>query len=662
MKPPIGRSRTRSISVFASVVIPMTLLGASLVASSASGQQNIYAEGDESKLIAVLRSADAPLYDKVMACKTLAVIGTKAAVEPLANLLNDENLSHYARFGLEPIPDPAVDEALRGALNRIQGRLLIGVIDSIGNRRDREAVPQLRSLLGHSDPAVVEAAAISLGRIASPEAAEALLQSLSDAKAATRERAALGALVAAERLLKEGSSAKAIALYDALAKADIPAHLQGAGLRGAILARGAEGLPLLTEQLGAECQVAFATALRAARELSPAGDLTNILLAQLRRLPPDRQAKLISVLADRADRRALPAVIESLSSSEIEVRLAAVRAMRQLGDASVVPTLVKVATGEEPMVRETALQVLRSLPGEQVDQAIVELLTAEDLPTRLLAMDLAGARYINRAVPALERALSSADPAVRQAALRALGRTVRLGDLSILTRRLTQRTSAEERAALEEALRAACPRIPEREDCAAHLAEVLGQVPAETKPTVLTLLGLVGGPTALAAVTKSAYDPQESVQDAATQVLGDWIGTEAGPELLKLAKSDIADRFRVRALRGYIRIARQFDMSEEERLTMCREALAAATRDAERRLVAEVLGRIPRKEALAELARLMDQPTLREDAAQVAVALSEKLVDREPSAVAAAMEKVLKSTGNADLQARAKNLLRRASR
>ena len=93
----------------------------------------------EAKLIAVLKS-DAQLKDKADACRELSIIGTKACIAPLAALLRDEKLSHLARYGLEPIPDPAVDEALRAALSELKGRPLVGVIGSLGVRRDKKAV------------------------------------------------------------------------------------------------------------------------------------------------------------------------------------------------------------------------------------------------------------------------------------------------------------------------------------------------------------------------------------------------------------------------------------------------------------------------------------------------------------------------------------------
>ena len=90
----------------------------------------------ENELLAVLRS-DASGGEKAIACKNLAIHGSSSAVPDLAKLLPDPRLSSWARIALEAIPGPAADEALRTAADSLEGRLLIGMINSIGVRRDR---------------------------------------------------------------------------------------------------------------------------------------------------------------------------------------------------------------------------------------------------------------------------------------------------------------------------------------------------------------------------------------------------------------------------------------------------------------------------------------------------------------------------------------------
>ena len=104
----------------------------------------------EAKLIAVLKSR--PQEEKAAACCQLARVATKQSVPTLASLLGDEKLSHMARYAMETIPDPSVDDALRDALGKLTGRPLLGVIGSLGARRDAKAVDAIAKLLAAPIP------------------------------------------------------------------------------------------------------------------------------------------------------------------------------------------------------------------------------------------------------------------------------------------------------------------------------------------------------------------------------------------------------------------------------------------------------------------------------------------------------------------------------
>jgi HEAT repeat protein len=194
----------------------------------------------ESKLIAVLKS-NAPLKEKADACRELALIGDKDAVAPLAELLSDEKLSDHARYGLEPNPDPAVDDAFRAALAKLKGRPLVGVIGSIGVRRDAKAVDPLAGLLRNDDPQVAQAVARALGRIGNPAAVEVLEGALGTA--ATGNRAALceGLFRCSESLAKGGKITDAAAILDRLNRPEAPPQVREAAARRARFLRTESG-------------------------------------------------------------------------------------------------------------------------------------------------------------------------------------------------------------------------------------------------------------------------------------------------------------------------------------------------------------------------------------------------------------------------------------
>ncbi len=188
------------------------------------------------QLVDLLKSAQATTFQKSKACMRLAVVGTKDAVPALAALLTDKQLAHYARFGLVPIPDPAVDDALRGAMKKVKGPLLVGVIDSIGQRKDAKAVDAIAKLLYDADPQVVQAAAATLGRISGPQATKALHDGLARTKGAARSAVAAACLVCAEGLMAQGDRKGALGLYDVLSGPDIPKSVRLAAMHNTIAA------------------------------------------------------------------------------------------------------------------------------------------------------------------------------------------------------------------------------------------------------------------------------------------------------------------------------------------------------------------------------------------------------------------------------------------
>ena len=261
------------------------------------------AEEKQTRLIDILKS-DAPPQEKAIACKQLAVYGDKDAVPALAALLPDEQLSSWARIALEAIPDPAADEALREAIGKVQGRLLVGVINSLGVRRDAKAVDGLIARLKDADAEVASAAAVALGRIGGAAAAKALEQSLAAAPPAVARRGRRGLHPLRGKAPGGGDKpAEAVKLYDAVRKADVPKPRVLQATRGAILARGAAGIPLLVEQLQSADKALFALGLGVAREI-PGGQVTDVLLAELPRATPQRQALLVLALADRNEPKA----------------------------------------------------------------------------------------------------------------------------------------------------------------------------------------------------------------------------------------------------------------------------------------------------------------------------------------------------------------------
>jgi hypothetical protein len=129
----------------------------------------------------------------------------------------------------------------------------------------------------------------------------------------------------------------------------------------------------------------------------------------------------------------------------------------------------------------------------------------------------------------------------------------------------------------------------------------------------------------LQSVAAAAQGNQLELRDTASQLLGKWMTADAAPVLLVMAKNETEDTYRIRALRGYIRIARQFTLPVNERIEMCRRAFELADRDDERKLILQVLQRYPTGDALALAVNAASVPTLKKDATNTALAIAQRI-------------------------------------
>ncbi len=589
-----------------------------------AGEEPKASPENEAKQLAVLRS-DAPAAEKAVACKHLAIDGSSTAVPDLTPLLHDAQLASWARIALEAIPGPEADEALRTAADSLQGKLLVGTINSIGVRQDVGAVDRLIARLQDADPDVASAAAVALGHIANPAAVQALRAALATDAMEVRSAVAEGCVLCAERLQADGQSAEAAEIYDEVRKAEVPKQRVLEATRGAILARKQDGLPLLLEQLRSPDKGLFQLALSTAREF-PGSEVDKALPGELANTTPQRAALIIQAMADRPESVDLSAVMRAASEGPNEIRVAAIGALGRVGDDSCLAALLETALEADADLAQAAKATLAVLPGGNVDAQIVSLLPTAEGKRYPLLIELVGQRRID-ATSALIKALDHSDDVVRAAALTALGETVADNELSVLVSQVVAPKHSNDAAVAEQALKAASIRMPDREACAAELAAALEHTSAvPTKGSLLEILAAVAGTKALEVVDAAAKSSDPRLQDISSRLLGEWMTEDAAPVLLDLAKTAPEDKIRTRALRGYIRIARQFDLPIKQRAEMCRNAFEAAHETAEKKLVLEVLKRHPSTETLDLAIKAMTVEDLKEEAAVGTLAIAQKLV------------------------------------
>jgi HEAT repeat protein len=623
------------------------------------------AESRSRQLIAVLQS-NASQKEKADACRELAVVGGKEAVAPLAALLKDEKLTHMARYGLEPIPSSSVDAAFRKALTTLSGKPLAGVIYSVGVRRDTKAINKLGELVLSDDPEVAQAAGRALGAIGTAKASKALQQALPKTAAGNRLAVYEGLLRCAEKLNAAGSRSAALRIYDSVRVADAPHQVRAAGLRGAILLRGTDGVPILVQAIRGDDFTQFDAALRAAMEMRHTL-VTMALVNNMTGLSSDKKQVVLQILADRGDVLALTAVTEAVRAGDRNVRLAAIRACARFGNPAPAGELRRAMSDPDKDIARAAQESFASLPGREIDDAVLAMLASGPGAQRLTAMDLAVRRRMITALPVLYKAAGDSDTQVRTTAIRKIGEISGPGDLPAVLNLLTGVSKPEDLEAAEQALGTVAMKATNRDEAVQVLSAPFITAQPPQKVALLRVLTGLGGSSALKLVRSAVKDSNPEIQSAAVRALSSWSSPEAAPDLLEIARSSQNATDRMVALRGYLGMAGQSEQqSEEQRLALCRQVADLVQKPEEKRMLLAALGTVNSPDSIGLIAPYLGDEAVKEEAATAVVGISEKVLKKpdaakSASALVPALTSVSKASSNAGLVDKAKKLLQEAS-
>jgi HEAT repeat protein len=610
----------------------------------------------EDKWLEVLKSS-VPAAQKSNACRELRTAGTEKSIPVLAGLLTDAETSHAARFALEAMPYPAAGAALRDAAGKATGLTRSGILDSLGQRRDPEAVRMLAPALVDPDPQVVAAAAVALGKIGTPEAARLLKAFRPNARDKARTAVDDGLLLAADRLLAAGQRELTAKIYRELAETGEPRVVRQGALRGVVQSFGPREVHLILKWLASDDAMVRAAA---------AGELVNLSLADLRtvatgmaKLPARSQWSILMAIRVRGDKSLAPIALAAVQSKDDTVRLAAVRALATVGDLAALPALTRLAAGEDKL-GEAARQSLEAICGPKVDEGIIAAMRTEKDPAqRSEWIELLASRRPAGVVPVLLGEAAYPDPAVRSRAVDALAKLAVPKDIPAMVALVLKAEKGPERDEAEKAVRLVCQQAPDAEHRADPVLEVYRSAPAADRAELLPLLGRIGGAAARTLVQQALDSKEPKLYEAGVRAICNWPDPSAADQLLGLAQTAADPAHRLGALRAFIRVAAlPGDLPDDKRLAMLKQAMRLAQRDEERALVLERASAVRSVQTLRFLLPYLET-NLAEPASKSIVELARHKELREPNKqeFGAALSTVIKTSTDPDTLEKARHCL-----
>jgi HEAT repeat protein len=622
----------------------LVLLAVSVAAGPALAQD----PSAEDRLLAVLASA-APAHEKAAACRELKLAGTEKSIPALAALLTDEKLSQEARIALESMPYPAAGAALREAVGKASGLARAGVIDSLGQRRDAQAVPLLAPFLTDKDPNVQAAAALALGKIGTSEAVSKLYAA--SGKVLDDPRIIEALIVCADRMLVRGKREEAYRGFPddmALGLDPVSKPLAYAAEVGQLRAEAEEDKTnAVIGGLQSMCGQSRAAGAAALPDLPGAG-LAEVAW-RIHALPEQSQIAVLAAIRIKGDAPLAQAIAWMVGSKKETVALAAIDALGNLDSSAAAEALVARAAGQGKLA-EAARKALAASPAADVDQRIAAAMGAEKDPARRAEwLAILQARPAAAMVPLLLKEALDRDAAVRSRAVAALVPIAGPKDLPGLTAAALKAEKGPERDNVERAVVMVCRQIADPEQRADWLLAALRDVKAADRAALLSLLGRLGGTKAMDVIHAALADADPQLHEAGVRALCNWPDVSVADELLKLAQTAKGENHRLWALRGFIRVASLPDpkgapTTDAQKLARLQQAIGLATRDEDRGFVLERAGAVRTLATLRFVLPYLDQPALAESAAKTVVELAHHRELRDPNKeqFKPALEKVLK--------------------
>ncbi len=606
----------------------------------------------ETKLLAVLKDAKATPDAKIWVCRMLRGLGSSACVADVAPLLTDAKLSHMARWAMQGINDPKVDDALLDALGKVSGKLKIGMVSSLGFRGASKAVTEVAKCLADKDVELVGASLTALGQIGTADAAKALTAAKVDDELAFKKGDAC--IMCADKLAGAGQTAEAAAIYRQV-YCDPCVRLRIGALHGIVRTEKEKAVPALTEALNNSKEPLLQAAAGKFLAELPV-EACQAMASQLATLPAGAQAVMLPMLAKAGVKSALPTVITLLKSESVAVRLAAIDAAGKLGDESTVPALLSLSTGksEEATAARSALVSINS-PGAN-KALIAEAQKAKGDVAKALFGVLA-ARLAVEAMPVVIEAIGGTDNDARGEAIRAAGILAAEQDILLLCKALAKVTGSD-RDDLAKAIGLALSRQADAEKRVEPVLAELAAAKGEGKAPLLRVLGYAGGAKALAAVKTALADADAATKEAAVRALSDWPNASAGDDLLAVAKTSDVRKNQILALRGYLRLAALPETDPKLASTMFQSALDVAKDADQKKQVLSGLGDAKSPEALKLVVGCMSDPAVNAEACAAAIKLGHDMGKSHGGEIKAAMKKVVETSKDKNMTKQAEKYLK----
>ena len=205
-------------------------------------------------------------------------------------------------------------------------------------------------------------------------------------------------------------------------------------------------------------------------------------------------------------------------------------------------------------------------------------------------------------------------------------------DLPRLVGLLLKTPPGQHRDEVEKTIVVVCQGLPKDADRAQPVLAALAQCKVSEPVAYLSLIGRLGGPTALKTIDASLASDNAEIKQAAVRALCNWPTADVADRLWQLASRPDNATFQQWALRAYVRVVTlKSDRPEAQTLAMLQRAMQVARSPEDKQWVLSRASTVRTLETLAWIAPFLDDPALDQTACQAIVEMAHHRFLRHPN-------------------------------
>ena len=608
----------------------------------------------EELMISFLKS-DATFYGKQFVCTQIGIIGTKKSIPILSKMLINESTSEMALLGLEPINDPYVDKTLRKSLTKTKGKYKVGIINSLGVRKDSNSVKTLSKLIFDEDKLVSISSVAALGKIGTDNASQVLGTAYQQAVVPLKWDIADAWLLTAEYT---NSKEQSFSIYQEVYKSSPPVSIKTAALKGLLKTHAGDPSEYLLPALKDREPSMQEAVIPLIRELDEKYSV-EVYMDELPNLEENLQMQLVLGIADRGDLSAHGHILNLIKSNNQALRLAGLRTFPDYAKSSDIVFLARFASKNKGRERDLARICLYTMNSENVDDAILTVAQKACPEERVELIRAMGYRDIISGCDLLLITVKHPERKVRLESYKTLAKLGTPEYLPAIIDLMIKAESNAERKEAEKTITSIAETIPDASIRSDKILRILsGTNDVNAIVSCINILGNLGTEKSLAALRNYLNNEEAKIQVAAIKALSAWPDASPKEDLLGVLLETEDIKQHNLAMQGYIKLTNMDEaVSEDKKVKLFEEALNLANDVNEQKIVLSGLAKVNSMDALNLAIKLLNDTKIRNEAEAAVIDISGDVGQLDPEKTQIILNQLIKETENPDFRSRIEETL-----